>query len=221
MNKTLVTTIIIAVVIVIALFTLQANNLSLPAIVQQLQDEVNAKPVLIGLIFFVVYVVSTAVSIPGATLLTLAAGALFGVMWGTILVSFASTIGATIAFLFARVIFRHRVQAKFANQLSAINKGIEEEGGYYLFSLRLVPLFPFFLINLLMGLSTLKTSSYYWISQLGMLPATIIYVNAGAQASDINAVEDLLSPTIILSFVLLGVFPLIAKRSIAWWHARS
>lgn len=220
MNKTILSVIIIGAILAAVFYGLQSYNISLGGIITQLQEHVETKPLQIGLIFFAVYVVSTAISIPGATILTLAAGALFGVLWGTIIVSFASTIGATIAFLFARVIFRDSVQEKFSSQLATLNKGIAAEGGYYIFTLRLVPLFPFFLINLLSGLSKLKTSTFYWVSQLGMLPATAIYVNAGAQASDINTVQDLLSLPLILSFVALGVFPLLAKRSIAWWQAR-
>ena len=131
--------------------------------------------------FFSLYVVVTALSLPGAAIMTLAAGALFGLVWGVVIVSFASTIGATLAFLVSRYLFRDTVQKRFAGRLKSINKGIEDEGAFYLFTLRLVPIFPFFLINILMGLTPIKTFTYYWVSQLGMFAATVVYVNAGTQ----------------------------------------
>lgn len=217
MRKLLISLSVVGVIIV-GLVVLAHFGLSLSGIIGALQTHVAAKPVATGLIFFAVYVISTAVSIPGAALLTLGAGALFGLSWGVVIVSFASSMGATCAFLVARALLQQTVQARFGQQLSAINAGIAKEGAYYLFTLRLVPLFPFFLINLLMGLSPIKTGQFYWVSQLGMLPATIIYVNAGAQAADINAVQDLLSPAVLASFIALGLFPLLAKRGLAWWQ---
>lgn len=165
-------------------------------------------------LFFLAYVAVTALSLPGATILTLAAGAFFGVLIGSVLVSFASTIGATLAMLAARYLFRDVLQKKYAKRLQTINKGIEEEGGFYLFTLRLIPIIPFFVVNIVMGLTRLKTGIFVLISQLGMLPATIIYVNAGYQIAGIDAVRDILSFPIIMSLALLGIFPLVAKKLI-------
>lgn len=169
---------------------------------------------LVATIFTLVYIIAAALSIPGAAILTLAAGALFGLLWGTVIVSFASTIGATLAFLVSRFILRDSVQAKFGDRLDALNKGIEKEGGFYLFTLRLVPAVPFFLINLLMGLTKIKTLTFYWVSQLGMLTGTIVYVNAGTQLAQIDSVQEILSFGLAASFVLLGVFPILAKRAL-------
>ena len=165
-------------------------------------------------VYFVIYVVSIALSVPGAAVLTLAGGALFGLVTGTIIVSFASTIGATLAFLVARFLLRDLVQAKFGDKLKVINQGIEREGEFYLFTLRLVPIFPFFLINLVMALTPIKTAKFYLVSQLGMLPGTIVYVFAGTQLAQIDSLGGILSPSLILAFVLLGVFPLLAKKTI-------
>ncbi|MEX2515596.1 MAG: dihydrolipoyl dehydrogenase [Gammaproteobacteria bacterium] len=170
-----------------------------------------AQPVLVASIFFTGYVVITAVSLPGAAIMTLAAGALFGLVTGIILVSFASTIGATLAFLIARYILRDSVQQRFGDRLKRINAGIEKDGALYLFTLRLVPAFPFFLINILMALTTLKAWTFYWVSQLGMLAGTIVYVNAGTQLAQVSAVGDLLTPGLIGAFILLGIFPWIAR----------
>ncbi|MBC8441786.1 MAG: FAD-dependent oxidoreductase [Deltaproteobacteria bacterium] len=163
-------------------------------------------------IYMAVYILVTALSLPGAAIMTLAGGALFGVLYGTILVSFASTLGATSAFLVSRYMFKDWVQHKFSSKLAAINKGIEKEGGFYLFTLRLVPVFPFFMINLVMGITTIRTSVFYIVSQLGMLPVTIVFINAGTQLAKIETISQILSLNIILSFALLGIFPIIAKR---------
>jgi len=181
----------------------------------------DANPIIASLTYFVIYVVVTAISLPGAAILTLAGGAFFGLFWGLILVSFASSIGATCAFLVARYLFRDTIQHKFSQRLDSINKGVEREGGFYLFSLRLVPLFPFFVINLVMGLTKLPTRTFYWVSQLGMLPGTFVYVNAGTQLADIDGLSGLLSPSLLLSFVLLGLFPLIAKKILDAVKARK
>ncbi|MGH8528245.1 MAG: FAD-dependent oxidoreductase [Nevskiales bacterium] len=162
--------------------------------------------------FLGVYVAVTALSLPGAALMTLIAGAIFGLLWGTVIVSFASSIGATLAMLVARYLFRDAVQRKFGAQLKPINDGVAKEGAFYLFTLRLVPLFPFFLINLVMGLTPIKARTFYWVSQLGMLAGTLVYVNAGTQIAQIDSLGGLLSPKLIGAFVLLGIFPLIAKK---------
>jgi dihydrolipoamide dehydrogenase len=165
-------------------------------------------------IYFILYVVVTALSLPGAAVMTLAGGALLGFWTALVTVSFASTIGATLAFLVSRFLLRDWVQGKFGDKLKAINEGVEREGSFYLFTLRLVPLFPFFVINLLMGLTPMRAAAYYWVSQLGMLPGTAVYVNAGTQLGQIESAAGILSPGILISFVLLGIFPLIAKRII-------
>jgi len=174
-----------------------------------------------ALVFFLVYVVVTALSLPGATIMTLAIGAIFDLLVGVVLVSFASTIGATLAFIIARFLLRDTVQAKFGSKLGAINQGIEKDGAFYLFGLRLVPLFPFFVINLAMGLTNIRTFTFAWVSQVGMLLGTIVYVNAGTQLAKIDSLSGILSPGLIFSFVLLGVFPLIAKKILSGIKARK
>ena len=175
----------------------------------------DANPVLYITGFFILYVAVTGLSIPGAAIMTLIAGALFGVLVGTLLVSFASTIGATLAFLSARFVLRDWVQGKFGERLRAIDEGLEKDGAFYLFTLRLIPVCPFFVINLLMGLTRIKTRTFFWVSQLGMLPATIVFVNAGTQISYIESTSGLLSPTLIASFVALALFPWAAKGIVA------
>lgn len=180
-----------------------------------------AHPLQTAALMFLVYVLVTALSLPGAAVMTLAVGAIFGLFWGTVLVSFASTVGATLAFLISRFLLRNMVQARFGDKLKAINKGIEKDGAFYLFGLRLVPLFPFFVINLAMGLTSLKTITFAWVSQVGMLLGTIVYVNAGTQLGKIDSVSGILSPGLILSFVLLGLFPLIARKILDSIKARQ
>lgn len=175
----------------------------------------DANPLLYMGGFFLIYVVVTALSLPGAAIMTLVAGALFGLVAGTIIVSFASTMGATLAFLSARFLLRDWVQSKFGERLKAIDDGIAKDGAFYLFTIRLIPLFPFFVVNLLMGLTRIKTPTYYWVSQIGMLPATVVFVNAGTQISRIESTAGLLSPALIGSFVLLGIFPWIARGLVA------
>lgn len=178
-------------------------------------------PLRTGAVFFLIYVLVTALSLPGATVMTLAVGAIFGLFWGTVLVSFASTLGATLAFLIARFLLRDMVQRRFGDRLKAINAGIEKDGAFYLFALRLVPLFPFFVINLAMGLTNLKTLTFAWVSQVGMLLGTIVYVNAGTQLGQVESPADVLSAGLIASFVLLGLFPLLARKLVALLKARK
>jgi len=163
------------------------------------------------IVFFGVYVIAAALSLPGATILTLAGGALFGLFKGVIIVSFASTIGATLAFLSARLILRDFVQERFSQSLKNINEGIEKDGAFYLFSLRLIPAFPFFVVNLVMGLTKIKTLTFYIMSQLGMLAGTVVYVNAGVEIARISNIKDILSLKLIFAFTLLGIFPLVVK----------
>ncbi|EPF7974920.1 TVP38/TMEM64 family protein [Vibrio harveyi] len=161
--------------------------------------------------YFFAYIAITAFSIPGAAVVTLLGAALFGFWTSLLLVSFASTIGATIAFLSSRYLLREWVQSKFGNKLGAINQGVEKDGAFYLFSLRLIPVFPFFLINLLMGLTPMAIARFYLTSQIGMLPGTAVYLNAGTQLATIDSLSGIVSPTVLASFALLGLFPIIAK----------
>ncbi|GMM70156.1 bifunctional TVP38/TMEM64 family protein/FAD-dependent oxidoreductase [Alteromonas gracilis] len=179
------------------------------------QTQIAQNPVLSIGVFFAIYVAVTALSLPGAAILTLAAGTLFGLVQGLVIVSFASSIGATLAFLVSRFILRDTVRNKFKEKLKKIDEGVEKQGAFYLFTLRLVPVFPFFLINLLMGLTSLKTWTFYWVSQVGMLAGTAVYVNAGTQLAQIDSLSGIVSPGLIFSFVLLGIFPWIAKAIVA------
>ena len=179
------------------------------------QSQIAQNPVLSIGVFFAIYVAVTALSLPGAAILTLAAGALFGLVQGLVIVSFASSVGATLAFLVSRFILRDTVRNKFKEKLKKIDEGVEKQGAFYLFTLRLVPVFPFFLINLLMGLTSLKTWTFYWVSQVGMLAGTAVYVNAGTQLAQIDSLSGIVSPGLIFSFVLLGIFPWIAKAIVA------
>ncbi len=175
----------------------------------------HAHPLQTAAAFFAIYVVATGVSLPVAGIMTLAGGAIFGLAWGTLIVSFASSIGATLAFLASRFLFRDTVQGRFGDRLRAVNAGIEREGAFYLFALRLVPAFPFFVINLVMGLTPLRAWTFYWVSQAGMLAGTLVFVNAGTQIAHIDSTSAILSPGVIGSFVLLGLFPLAAKKGVA------
>ncbi len=180
-----------------------------------------ANPVQTGLIFLAGYVVVTALSLPGAAIMTLVAGAIFGLVWGVIIVSFASTIGATLAFLVARFLLRDSIQSKFGDKLKAFNAGVEKEGGFYLFTLRLVPAFPFFMINVVMGLTTMKTRTFFWVSQVGMLAGTIVFVYAGQKLSEITSLKGILSPGLIGAFVLIGILPIVAKKIVNSIRARK
>lgn len=173
------------------------------------------RPFTVAAVYFVLYVAATALSIPGATIITLAGGAIFGLWQGLLIVSFASTLGATLAFLASRFVLRDWVEGKFGQRLADINRGVDKEGAFYLFTLRLIPVVPFFLINLLMGLTRMKALTFYWVSQLGMLAGTAVYVNAGTQLAQLDSLQGILSPALLGSFVLLGVFPLIARRVVA------
>lgn len=194
---------------------------TLKASQEQFAAQYAATPYLVMGAYFVIYVGVTALSLPGAAVMTLAGGALFGLATGTLLVSFASSLGATLAFLVARFVLRDTVQNRFGNRLAAINAGIEKDGAFYLFTLRLVPAFPFFVINLLMGLTPIRTWTFYWVSQVGMLAGTLVYVNAGTQLARIDSLAGILSPGLVASFVLLGIFPLIAKKIVAMAQARK
>ncbi len=180
----------------------------------------DANPLLYIAGFFLLYVAITGLSIPGAAIMSLVAGALFGLLLGTVIVSLASTIGATLAFLSSRYLLRDWVQGKFGERLRAIDDGLAKDGAFYLFTLRLIPVFPFFVINLLMGLTRIRTWTFFWVSQLGMLAATVVFVNAGTQISQIQSTSGLLSPTLIGSFVALALFPWAAKALIGFVNRR-
>ncbi len=186
----------------------------------QLEALRSQHPLGLAAAYFAVYVAATALSVPGATIITLAGGAVFGLWWGLLLVSFASTLGATLAFLASRFLLRDTVQARFGQRLAEIERGIERDGAFYLLSLRLIPVVPFFLINLLMGLTRMRAGTFYAVSQIGMLPGTLVYVNAGTQLAAIGSLRDVLSPALLGSLVLLGVFPWLARWGMALLRRR-
>jgi len=185
----------------------------------ELAELVKDRPLISGLAFFGVYIAVTALSLPGAAIMTLAAGAIFGIAWGLLIVSFASTIGATLAMLVSRFVLRDQVMKSFGGKLKAIDEGIEKDGAFYLFTLRLVPAFPFFAINLLMGLTKVSVPVFFLVSQIGMLPGTLVFINAGTQLAQIESLQGILSPALIGSFILLGIFPLIAKKIVDYVKA--
>lgn len=187
----------------------------------QLQGWREAQPLLAGALAFAGYVLAVALSLPGALIMTLAMGAIFGLWWGTLIVSFASAIGATLAFLAARWLLGGWVQSRFGDRLATLNAGIAKEGGFYLFTLRLVPVLPFFVINLAMGVTTLRTWTFYWVSQVGMLAGTLVYVNAGTQLARIESLSGIVSPGVLGSLALLGVFPLLTKKLVDLFQARK
>ena len=178
-------------------------------------------PVAVIASYMVIYIVTTSLSLPGAVVLTIAGGALFGLFAGTIIVSFASTIGATLACFVARYLLRDWIQGKFPERIKKVNEGVEREGAFYLFTLRLIPVFPFWMINVLMGLTKMPLARFYWVSQLGMIPGTIVYVNAGKEIAQIESLKGILSPGLIISFVLIGIFPLAAKKGIRWYRSKK
>jgi pyruvate/2-oxoglutarate dehydrogenase complex dihydrolipoamide dehydrogenase (E3) component/uncharacterized membrane protein YdjX (TVP38/TMEM64 family) len=225
MNKKKLIILVAIVAAVLAFFALDLGRyLSLDyvkASQQKFAELYVANPAVVIASFFAIYVAVTALSFPGAAILTLGAGAIFGLVAGTIIVSFASSMGATLAFLAARFVLGESVQAKFGQRMAEINKGVEKEGAFYLFTLRLVPLVPFFVINLLMGLTKMKTLTFYWVSQVGMFLGTVVFVNAGTQLAKIDSLKGILSPGLLGSFVLLGVFPLIAKKIVDAFKRRK
>ncbi|UCG79396.1 MAG: TVP38/TMEM64 family protein [Nitrospirota bacterium] len=172
-------------------------------------------------IYMFIYIAVTSLSLPGAAVLTIGSGALFGLVTGVILVSFSSTIGATIACFASRYILRDWVQKRFGIKIKKINEGIEREGAFYLFTLRLIPLFPFWMINLVAGVTRIPLRKFFWVSQIGMLPGTIVYVNAGREIAKIDSLSGILSPGLIISFVILGIFPLAVKKAMAFYRKRT
>ncbi|MBF0559200.1 MAG: TVP38/TMEM64 family protein [Nitrospirae bacterium] len=170
--------------------------------------------------YFIVYVLTTSLSLPGASPLGIAGGALFGFWTATIVVSFASTIGATIACFVSRFLLRDWIENRFSDKIAKVNDGIEKEGAFYLFTMRLIPLFPFWMINLVMGLTKMSLFKFYWVSQIGMLAGTMVYVNAGKELAKIESIKGILSPSLIISFALIGIFPIIVKKLIALYRSR-
>ncbi|AEE21433.1 MAG: FAD-dependent oxidoreductase [Paraglaciecola chathamensis] len=215
MNSKRIILVAIIVALIASFFVLDLNQYltleSLKSNQQDLAQYIEANWLIAFIGYLVIYAAATALSVPGAAILTLGAGALFGFGWGLLLASFASSIGATLAFLASRFLLRDWVKNTFSKKLESIDKGVEKDGAFYLLSLRLVPIFPFFIINLVMGVTSIKTWTYYWVSQLGMLIGTAVYVNAGTQLVEINQLSDIISTDLILSFVLLGIFPILAK----------
>ena len=226
MNKVM-QKIIIACVIVLGIAAFQYFDLGqyltleyIKSSQSKLQELYLGNRVLVIISYMVIYIAVTALSLPGAVVLTLAGGGLFGLMVGTLAVSFASTIGATLACLVSRFFLREWVQNKFGEKLTTINIGVEKEGAFYLFSLRLVPIFPFFMINLLMGLTRMRLSTFYWVSQIGMLAGTIVFVNAGKELAKIDSLSGIMSPGLLGSFVVLGLFPITVKKLLSFYKAR-
>jgi pyruvate/2-oxoglutarate dehydrogenase complex dihydrolipoamide dehydrogenase (E3) component/uncharacterized membrane protein YdjX (TVP38/TMEM64 family) len=224
MNRSRLLVAAIVVVLIAAFFALDAGQYLRLEYLKSQQAAIGAyhagHPLQTAAIYFALYVAVAALSLPGAAIMTLAGGAVFGLLWGTLIVSFASSLGATLAFLASRLLFRDAIQSRFADRLRTINSGVEKDGAFYLFALRLVPVFPFFVINLVMGLTRLRTWTFYWVSQLGMLAGTLVYVNAGSQIARIDSLAGLASPALLGSFVLLGLFPLAAKKVTAALKAR-
>jgi len=214
-NKTKLTLVALLILAVLSYITLDLGQyLTLEYAQSQLadiQDYKNENFAQSALIYFLVYVLATSLSIPGAIMITLLGGAIFGVVWGTLLVSFASSIGATMAFLVSRYLLRDWVERRFGDYLAPLNKGIERDGSFYLFTIRMVPLFPFFVVNLLMGLTAIRTTSFYIVSQIGMFTSTVVYLNAGSELSQITSLSGLVSAPVLFSLILLGIFPLVAK----------
>jgi uncharacterized membrane protein YdjX (TVP38/TMEM64 family) len=171
--------------------------------------------------YFIIYVLTTSLSLPGASPLGIAGGALFGFWTATLLVSFASTIGATLACVVSRYLLRDWIQNRFVDKIAKVNEGIEKEGAFYLFTLRLIPIFPFWMINLAMGLTKMSLLKFYWVSQIGMLPGTMVFVNAGKELAKIDSVKGIFSPSLIISFALIGTFPIAVKKLIALYRYRK
>ena len=215
MNKGRLAVVALVVALVVAFLWLDLGRYLGIEYLKARQADIDAfyheHPLAVLAAYFAAYVAITGLSLPGAAIMTLAGGAVFGLLWGTVVVSFASTLGATVAFVVSRYILRDGIQRRYGDRLGTINAGVERDGGFYLFTMRLVPAFPFFVVNLVMGLTPMRTLTFAWVSQLGMLPGTIVYVNAGTQLGQIESLQGILSPALVGSFVLLGIFPLLAR----------
>lgn len=223
MKKILIVAALAALIAAYFIFDL-GQYLTLEAIKQLVadwQDFYAENQLLVLAVFFAIYVAVTAASLPGALVMTLAAGAMFGLVTGTILVSFASTIGATLAFLASRYVLRDTIEARFGDRLKGINAGLERDGAFYLFTLRMIPAIPFFVVNLVMGVTRIKMLTYVLVSQIGMLLGTIVFVNLGTRLAEIESTSGLLSPALIGSFILLAIVPWIAKGVVGFIQARK
>ncbi|MCY3885830.1 MAG: TVP38/TMEM64 family protein [Gammaproteobacteria bacterium] len=224
MKPVQITLLVALVVAVICFFALGLTEyFSLSYLQEQrmrILDFYRENPVVTILLFILVYVALTGLSIPSATALTLLAGAIFDLVVGVIVVSFASVVGASIAFAFARYLFRDLVRTKFSDQLDTINRGIEKDGAFYLFAIRLVPIIPYFVVNVAMSLTTIRLWTFFWVSCIGMLAGTTVFVNAGSQLGQLDSLSGILSPGLIGSLILLGIFPLLAKRALSYLRNR-
>ncbi|MEW6418899.1 MAG: TVP38/TMEM64 family protein [Nitrospirota bacterium] len=222
-KKIVILLIVISLIVVFKVFNLD-QYLTLKYLKESL-DKFNAlyekHRVLVIAGYFLIYVLTTSLSLPGASPLGMAGGALFGFWIATLIVSFASTIGATIACFVSRFLLRDWVQGKFSDKIVKVNEGIEKEGAFYLFTLRLIPLFPFWMINLVMGLTKMSLLKFYWVSQVGMLPGTMVYVNAGKELAKIESVKGIFSPSLIISFALIGIFPIAVKKLITFYRRKK
>lgn len=221
-KKILMLSVIAAVVVAFFAFDLkQYLNLEyLKSSRESLQQFYEQNIIFTIALYMAIYIIMAALSLPGAAVMTLAGGALFGFVVGFVAVSFASTIGATLACFVARYLLRDWVDNKFGDKLTTLNKGIEKEGAFYLFTLRLIPIFPFFVINLLMGLTKIRLITFYWVSQVGMIAGTMVFVNAGKELGKIKNMSDILSLELLISFALLGIFPLAVKKLMVLYQSR-
>ncbi|MEW6001549.1 MAG: TVP38/TMEM64 family protein [Nitrospirota bacterium] len=222
-KKIIILLIIISLIVAFKVFNL-GQYLTLPYLkesLDRLKDLYEEQRVLVIAGYFLIYVLTTSLSLPGASPLGIVGGALFGFWVATFVVSFASTIGATIACFVSRFLLRDWVQSKFSDKIVKVNEGIEKEGAFYLFTLRLIPVFPFWMINLVMGLTKMSLLKFYWVSQVGMLPGTMVYVNAGKELAKIESVKGVFSPSLLISFALIGIFPLIVKKLVTFYRNRK
>lgn len=228
MGNKLLGKILVLLVIVLCIFLFSFFNLGdyltlsyIKESREKLEQLYSEQKTLVITSYMIIYILVTSLSLPGAAVMTLAGGALFGLWTGTLAVSFASTIGATLACLVSRYVLRDWVQSRFSDKLKTVNEGIQREGAFYLFTLRLIPIFPFWLINLVMGLTHMPLKTFYWVSQAGMLPGTLVYVNAGKELANISSLSGILSPGVIFSFALLGLFPLAARKLLAFYRSKK
>jgi uncharacterized membrane protein YdjX (TVP38/TMEM64 family) len=222
-KKIVILVVVISLIVVFKVFNLgQYLTLSfLKESLDKFNDLYEKHQVLVIAGYFIIYVLTTSLSLPGASPLGIVGGALFGFWVATLVVSFASTIGATLACFISRFLLRDWVQSKFSDKIAKVNEGIEKEGAFYLFTLRLIPIFPFWMINLVMGLTKMPLSRFYWVSQIGMLPGTMVYVNAGKELAKIESIKGIFSPRLIISFALLGIFPIAVKKLVAFYRKRK
>ena len=228
MNKKIFNKIIIIIILLVAVIAFKVFHLGDYLTLAYIKESQRKFEILYGehrlaviAVYMLIYILVTSLSLPGAVIMTLAGGALFGLVTGTVVISFASAIGATIACSVSRFVLRDWVQGKFGDKLITVNEGVEREGAFYLFTLRLIPVFPFWLINLIFGLTKMPLKTFYWVSQTGMLPGTLVFINAGRELAKIDSLSGILSPGLVLSFVLLGLFPITTKKMIAFYRMRK